>query len=149
MSKEKDKQDKKAIWVPPEIHHEVKVEATKQRMTMWEYLRQLAVVFAAFCLLEWAWWMFGGYIVLMVATKENLVRRAHNAEDEVTRLESKVKACEIRITYLEDENETLREMARRSGSRVVDREETGKEWEEDKDADGEEDYHMNYNIRYK
>lgn len=107
----------------------------------------LAVVFLAFCLLEWMWWMVGGYITLVFATKKNLVRRAHNAEDEVIRLESKVKACEIRITYLEGENETLREMARQSGSHVIDRDEPGKKWKED--ADGDEDYHMNYNIRYK
>jgi len=83
----------------------------------------LAVVFVAFCFLEWLWWMFGGYMVLVFATKENLVKRAHNAEDEVIRLESKVKACEIRITYLEGENETLREMARRSGSHVINQDE--------------------------
>jgi hypothetical protein len=90
---------------------------------MGEVYMWLRVVFLAFCALELFWWMFGGYIVLTFATKENLVRRAHNAEDEVIRLESKVKACEIRITYLEGENETLRALAVRSGSRVVDRDE--------------------------
>ena len=53
-------------------------------------------------------------MVLLFATKENLVRRAHDAEDEVIRLESKVEAHEIKIAYLEGENETLRDLARKS-----------------------------------
>lgn len=41
MSKEKKKQDKKAIWVPEDLHHDIKLEATRQRLTMWEYIMQL------------------------------------------------------------------------------------------------------------
>lgn len=50
---------------------------------------------------------------------ENERRRREEAEEEIIQLESKVSAQEIRIDYLEGENETLRELARRKGFRMA------------------------------
>lgn len=50
---------------------------------------------------------------------ENERRRREDAEEEIIQLESKVEAHQIRISYLEGENETLRELARRKGSYAV------------------------------
>ena len=54
-------------------------------------------------------------VVFGLGILENERRRRENAEETIIKLESKVSAHEIRISYLEGENETLRELARRKG----------------------------------
>jgi hypothetical protein len=54
---------------------------------------------------------------------ENERRRREDAEETIIHLESKVSAHEIRISYLEGENETLRELARRRGFKMTKPEE--------------------------
>jgi hypothetical protein len=41
MSEHKEKEDKKALWVPEEVHTEAKVKAAKKRLTIREYITKL------------------------------------------------------------------------------------------------------------
>lgn len=41
MSKEKEKQDKKALWVDEETHTTAKVEAAKRRMSIGDFITWL------------------------------------------------------------------------------------------------------------
>ena len=59
-------------------------------------------------------------VILGINLLQNANRRAQEAEDEIIRLESKVEAKDIEILYLRNENETLRELARRKGFRMND-----------------------------
>lgn len=68
-------------------------------------------------------------VILGINLLQNANRRAQEAEDEIIRLESKVEAKDIEILYLRNENETLRELARRKGFRMAEQE------EEDDDSD--------------
>lgn len=68
-------------------------------------------------------------VVFGLGILENERRRREDAEETIIQLESKVEACEIRIEYLEGENETLRELARRKGFRMAEQE------NEDNDSD--------------
>jgi hypothetical protein len=54
-------------------------------------------------------------VVFGLGILENERRRREDAEEEIIQLESKVEAQEVHIEYLEGENETLRELARRRG----------------------------------
>ena len=82
----------------------------------------------------------------------NANRRAQEAEDEIIRLESKVEAKDIEILYLRNENETLRELARRKGSYTV-RDADSKPNEDDRlweeEAEEMEGYDFNYRINIK
>lgn len=91
-------------------------------------------------------------VVFGLGVLENERRRRENAEEEIIQLESKVKAQEIRIEYLEGENETLRELARRKGSYTV-RDADSKPNEDDRlweeEAEEEPGYEFNYRINVK
>lgn len=66
-------------------------------------------------------------VVFGLGVLENERRRRENAEEEIIQIESKVKAQEIRIEYLEGENKTLRELARRRGFKMAEPEENDDE----------------------
>ena len=59
-------------------------------------------------------------VVFGLGILENERRRREDAEEEIIQLESKVEAQEVHIEYLEGENETFRELARRKGFRMND-----------------------------
>jgi len=91
-------------------------------------------------------------VILGINLLQNANRRAQEAEDEIIRLESKVEAKDIEILYLRNENETLRELARRKGSYTVrdadlKPNEDNRLWEEE--AEEEPGYEFNYRINVK
>ena len=91
-------------------------------------------------------------VILGINLLQNANRRAQEAEDEIICLESKVEAKDIQILYLRNENETLRELARRKGSYTVRNAEPeprdyDRLWEEE--AEEEPGYEFNYRINVK
>ena len=91
-------------------------------------------------------------VILGINLVQNANRRAQEAEDEVIRLESKVEAKDIEILYLRNENETLRELARRKRSYTVrdaepEPRDDGRLWDEEPEE--MEGYEFNYRINVK
>ena len=91
-------------------------------------------------------------VILGINLVQNANRRAQEAEDEIIRLESKVHAKDIQILYLRNENETLRELARRKGSYTLrdaepEPNDDGRLWDEEPEE--EPGYEFNYRINIK
>jgi len=91
-------------------------------------------------------------VILGINLVQNANRRAQEAEDEIIRLESKVEAKDIEILYLRNENETLRDMARRKRSYTVrdaepEPNDDGRLWDEEPEE--MEGYDFNYRINIK
>ena len=91
-------------------------------------------------------------VILGINLVQNANRRAQEAEDEIIRLESKVESQDIEILYLKNENETLRDMARRKGSYTVrdaepEPRDDGRLWDEEPEE--MEGYDFNYRINIK
>ena len=119
---------------------------------IWITWAWLGVCFLASAFLIIADALLRSRVVFGVNLVQNANRRAQEAEDEIIRLESKVEAQDIEILYLRNENETLRELARRKGSYTV-RDADSKPndddrlWEEE--AEEEPGYEFNYKIKVK
>lgn len=112
----------------------------------------LGVCFLASAFLIIADALLRSRVIFGINLVQNANRRAQQAEDEIIRLESKVKAKEIEILYLRNENETLRDMARRKGSYTVrdaepEPNDDGRLWDEEPEEI--EGYDFNYRINIK
>ena len=91
-------------------------------------------------------------VILGINLLQNANRRAQEAEDEIIRLESKVKAKDIEILYLRNVSFSLRELARRKGSYTVrdaepEPRDDGRLWDEEPEE--MEGYEFNYRINVK
>lgn len=91
-------------------------------------------------------------VIFGINLVQNANRRAQEAEEKIIRLESKVEAKDIEILYLRNENETLRELARRKGSYTVrdaepEPRDDGRLWDEEPEE--EPGYEFNYRINVK
>ena len=119
---------------------------------IWITWAWLGVCFLASAFLIIADALLRSRIIFGINLVQNANRRAQNAEDQIIRLESKVEAHEIQILYLQNENETLRELARRKGSYTVRdadpaQQTEGRLWDEE--AEDAEGYEFNYRINIR
>jgi len=119
---------------------------------IWITWAWLGVCFLASAFLIIADALLRSRVIFGINLVYNANRRAQEAEDEIIRLESKVEAKDIEILYLRNENETLRELARRKGSYTVrdadlKPNDYNRLWEEE--AEEEPGYEFNYRINVK
>jgi len=119
---------------------------------IWITWAWLGVCFLASAFLIIADALLRSRVIFGINLVYNANRRAQEAEDEIIRLESKVDAKDIEILYLRNENETLRELARRKGSYTV-RDADSKPNEDDRlwdeEAEEAEGYEFNYRINIR